>query len=288
MIRRAPLAALALLACTDAATVAFEEALRDMPKSPEKKVISLDLADLYLTIGRWEQAVMLFRVNHDIPREFEVMMQRKQYDQALTLARLVRYPKGEGEALAYLGKRDEGLRVLERAGLHRERAELLYKMRRYPQAAQVYGLIPDNYWKARCLERARKSAEARQAYEDAREGVMFDLREEVLPKVKHARKAFDRAREGVTREQARIKLAEANGEAAAAYEKLAVIYARTKRPKADQLFDNAVRFVQRQIDGLLDEQGGVQDAFGALKVDKLKLRERQETIRRLKARLLGG
>ena len=103
----------------DAATFAFEQAVRDMPKSPQKKIVALDLADLYLTIGRWEQAMMLFRRNHDVEREFDLYMERKEYDQALTLARLLNYPRGEGKALAYLQQYDEGLRVLERAGLTR-------------------------------------------------------------------------------------------------------------------------------------------------------------------------
>ena len=96
------------------------------------------------------------------------------------------------------------------------------------------------------------------------------------------------ASDGVSREQARIKLAEANGKAAELYEKLAVIYVKTgRRSKAGQLFDNALRFLDRQVETLLDEANGG-CAFGTLKVETLKLREKQQKLRQLKERLAGG
>jgi len=264
------------------AAVSFEQALDRMPRSARKRAVALEAAELFRTMDRLDKALLLFRRNHDVRREVELLMEMGRAKEALAVSRLVRYPKGEALASAALGQVDYAVEVLEAGGYDQALAELLRDERRYREAAEAFARAEDYYHQARCLRYARDRGGARRAYEDAREQVMFRLQHESLPAIERAKQAFRRAPDGVRREQSRWALAQAYEQAGEDYERLGEIYLRTGRDRAADLLELAVTCVEKQRDTLLDRG---QDAFGREVVARLGLDDLLSRLRRFRNQL---
>lgn len=274
------------------AAAAFEQALERMPRSEEKRAVAMEAAELYRAMERLDKALWLFRRNHDVANEVQVLIDMGKVDEALTVARLLRYPKGEALALAKRGRVDEALNLYQQQGLHQERGELLRQQKRWADAAAAFALAGDAWNQALALEAAGKRADARAAYEAARDQVLARMKVETIPMLNRAKKYFEQgAADGMARERARLELARRCAAAADDYEKMAVIHLRLGREKADQLAENAIRSVRLQQQTLLDEIKGPdgkasQDAYGKKLMETLELDRRLGTLDRLKSEAL--
>jgi tetratricopeptide (TPR) repeat protein len=261
-----------------AAAAAFEAALQAMPRGPEKRLVGAEAAELFKVIGRLDKALLLYRQNHDFAGEFEVLFALNRDEEALSVARLVKYPKGEADALARLGRVDEALAILaQQPALAKDRAKLLFDSHRFSEAAQAYSQLGDYFSQAKALEALGDPRGSRRAFEDAKMQVSDDLRHTFLPRLKYAEDALAKAPDGVSRERARLLLARVLGDLADQYEHLALIYARTGQPpeKCAQLAQNAKGLVQRRKDVLLDViPGRGADQYGTRAVDYYHLDDR--------------
>lgn len=274
------------------AAAAFEQALERLPRGEEKRAVAMEAAELYRTMQRLDKALWLFRRNHDVGNEVQVLLDMGKVDEALTVARLLHYPKGEALALAKRGKIDEALRLYQEQGMHQERAELLRDQKRWADAAAAFALAGDAYAQAQMLEAGGKRTEATAAYEAARDQVLARMKVETIPMLNRAKRYFEQeAASGLARERARLELARRCAAAADDYEKMAVIHLRLGREKADALADNAIRSVRLQQQTLLDEIKGpdgkpLQDAYGKKLGERLELEKRLAGLERLKAETL--
>lgn len=260
----------------DAAAATFESALDAMPRGLDKRMVAEDLVDLFRCMSppRLDRALHLYRRNHDVPGEFAILFETNKADEALAVARLIKYPRGEALALAKLGKVQEAVQLLDQKGLAKEKAEVLAAAKRHADAANAYFVLQDFYAQGEQLELARNAQGARRAFEDARTTLVDTVRE-ANDTVKRGQAAYDGAQGGVRREQARARLAKAQAAAAAAYEKLAHVYSKTGQPadKTSKLAENAAKLVEKQRETLLDRAAGG-DKFGEAMVAALKLDER--------------
>lgn len=261
----------------DAAAATFESALDSMPRGPDKRVVAEDLVDLFRCMSppRLDRALHLYRKNHDVPGEFSILFETNKVDEALAVARLLKYPKGEALALAKLGKVQEAVALLDQKQLPREKAEVLAAAKRHADAANAYFILQDFYAQAEQLELARNAQGARRAFEDARTTLVETVRE-ANDTVQRGQRAYEGAQGGVRREQARARLAKAFAASAAAYERLALVYSRTGQPsdKTAKLAENAAKLLEKQRETLLDRGTAGGDKFGEAMAASLKLDEK--------------
>jgi tetratricopeptide (TPR) repeat protein len=264
-----------------AAAAAFEQIIPRLEKKADKRFVALEAAELFRVMGKPEKAIKLYRKNNDVPREIETLLELgtdKAKQDALTISRYVKYPRGEARALAKLGKTDEALALMAKHGLERDRAKLLVELGRHAEAAAAYEAMRDFYQQARALERAGRQREAERAYEDAVVKQRADMREKgsSLQLVRTLEDMYGKAKSGVTRERTRLALAKAYGALGQDYRELASAYALSARRdyvgKAPTLATNALNFYRRQRELLEDEAGGG-DAFGAKAVTQQGLPE---------------
>jgi len=99
----------------------LDQLLLTMAKGPEKRLVGAETAELYRIMGRLDRALQLYRNNHDFAGEFEVLFAMGSVQEAVTVAGLVKYARGEADALMQLGRVDEALRIYEEKGLVKER-----------------------------------------------------------------------------------------------------------------------------------------------------------------------
>lgn len=271
------------------AVAAFERALELLPRGERKRAVAQETVELCRLIPDLAKAMWIYRRNHDALGEIEVLLEMGKVDEALTVGRLLQCPKGEALALVKRERIDDALRLYEKHSLHRERAELLRAQRRHDEAAAAFALARDPYERALALEAAGKTAQARDALEEARLLLIDQIKTVTNPDLKKAREYFQQgASSGVERERARMELARRAAKAAEDYERLARVYVKLKRPQGDKLAENAVVYVTLQIDTLLDKvtaPGGkvVEDAYGKRLVEQQRLIQRREELRRLVA-----
>ncbi len=265
----------------EAAGAALEQVLDVMPKGAEKRLVGKETALVWRVAGKNDRALQLYRRQHDFPGEFELLFATKRHEEALALARLLKTPAHEAKALVRLGRAEEGLKLLANVpALERERADLLVEARRPGEAAPLYFRLQDPFAQGKALEAARDVAGARRAYDDARDGLAFVLRNELLPRFQAAEQRMQRAPDGVARERARFVLADELAALSEAYEKLALAYDRTGQPpeKTAQLAENAARFVERRKATLLDQTAAGVDQFGQRYATWLELDQRIATL----------
>jgi tetratricopeptide (TPR) repeat protein len=268
---------------------AFERLLDRMSRrNPDKRAIAGELADLFRVMGRLDRALHLYRVNNDIPAEFDLLLELERYDEAAPLARAMRYARGEALALAYLGQIDEAIRILDaHPDLRVELARVFTLAERHAEAADIYLELEDFYEQARSLEAAGDARGANRAYDTARAEMEHSLRLDVIPNVRRVQALFEDAQGGLNRERFRHLLAKTYGQAGDVYERLATCYEKLERPGADRLYGNARRFVQMQRDRLLDREGGG-DRFGEQAVDVLGVDSRIDRLTEKIQELSGG
>jgi len=260
-----------------AAGAAFEQVLERMAKSKAKEELAQEAAQLFRVSGRLDKALWLYRRNHDYVREIDVLFEMGRNEDALTVARLEKYPKGEALALATLGKVDEGLKLLTGRGLAVARGELLTELGRFQDAATAFEQAEMYYEQAHALSQA--GLDARRAYEDALIQLRPHMKEVTLEDVKKSSAFYSKAPDGITRERARLKLAQAYGALAEDYRRLAEVYVGAREPvhKAIKLAENAITFLKRQRATLEDaKEGG--DAFGKEAAKNLKIAEKLREV----------
>lgn len=263
-----------------ASAAIFDQLLRKLgKKDPRRGEVVRELAQLYRATGKPVQALLTYRRNNHFVSEVDLLIEmgasdRKRWEEALTVARLVRYVRGEIVALGKLGRYDEALQRLEAfAGRFvRDKAELLAAQGKHREAAGVYATLEDFYNQARELQTAGNATAARRAYQDAVVQLEFAVKHESRPKVVGLRRQFQQAQDGIARERARLALAEAFGQFAEDYRRLAEAYVAAGRDRAAAaaFAKNAVRFYTQQRSVLADERGGG-DAFGRAMIEFLQL-----------------
>ncbi len=258
-----------------AAAAMFDQVLQRLARDPRKRQVAHEAAQLYLVMGEPVKALLLYRKNHDYDHELEILLDlgeqdRRRWEEALTVARLVKHPEGEARALSKLGRHAEALRILDAQGgrLDRVKAEVLLAAGRAREAAALFGSLEDYYRQAKALQQARDAGASR-AWQDAVAQLEFTAKNESMAAVRRAKQAFDQAQGGVARERARLLLAEAYGKFAEDYRRLAEAFFNAGRPPsvARQLAGNAVKFLKLQRQTLEDAQGqGGGDAYGVAAV----------------------
>ena len=251
------------------AAAAFERLLEGMPRNDLKPFLAKELAELYEVMGEREKALLLYRRNHDYPNEFKLLFEMGRANEALAVARLVKYSLGEAKALVALGQPEEALTILRSKGHQRELAEQLDRMGRFADAAAVYGQLQDFSAQAEALERAGARREARRAYEEAQIAQENALRRTVIPNLQQAQGALSNAPDGITRERVRLELARRLQIASESYERLGTIYSKVgEAEKSTRALTAALRSTERQRDLLLDNGG---DVYGQQRVQRLQL-----------------
>lgn len=254
-----------------AASAAYEAILRRLTKkSPyfkHKFPIAMELAELYKVTGQERKAIRLFRRNHDTKREIETLLamkDKKRHEEALVVARLMKYREGEALANGKLGKAEVGLKLLEGQGKKyaRARGELLLQLKRYKEAADQFFAARDYHAQAKALSLTSDTKQARRAWEDAVDKIKFRIKEQVRPKLKKAKAAFKAAKPGVARERTRLFLARCYAEASEAYRQWAASFAGVGNGKnAVRTAKTALKYLAQQRSTLEDLAGGG-DAYG--------------------------
>ncbi|MGE0713736.1 MAG: hypothetical protein AB7N76_34505 [Planctomycetota bacterium] len=248
-------------------------------KSPQRHPLAMELAQLFIVMGKPYRAVVVYRKEKDVPREIATLLsmkQEKRTKEALTLARLERYGQGEARALVALGQTDEALGVLLKGGkaLASERGELLLTLKRYKEANEAFGESEDYYGQARALEMIPESREqAKHRYEDAGTQLKLYLKLDALPRRARAEAAYKKAASGPDRERARLYLAQCYGELGDACRRWAKCFAGSANPrKKEQALksgDRALGFYKLQRDTLEDRAVGGGDLYGIKAVEVL-------------------
>lgn len=249
------------------AAAIFEQTLNRLGREPaRKREVALEVAELYRVTNQPVRALLLYRRNHDNARELEMLLEmgeqdRQRWEEAVTVARLVKAPAAEARALAKLGRTQEALRLLDaQAGdFTAVKAEVLLAAKRYKEAAALFAKVEDFYRQAKALQQLG-APEAKRAFNDAVVQVEFEVKEARL-RAGRAKQEFDQIPGVVGRERARLRLAEAYGTLAEDYRRLADAYFHAGRDPATArvLANNAVKYLkdQRQT---LEDRG--QDAYG--------------------------
>lgn len=248
------------------AAAIFEQALRRLGRGPRKREVALEVAELYRVTKQPVRALLLYRRNHDTARELQTLLEMGELDQerweeAVTVARLVKDPAAEARALVKLGRTQEALRLLDaQAGdFAAVKAEVLLAAKRYKEAAALFAKVEDFYRQAKALQQ-QGAPEAKRAFNDAVVQLEFEAKETRLQVVR-AKREFEQVPTAVARERARLRLAEAYGAFAEDYRRLADAYFHAGRDPATAraLAGNAVKFLQQQRQTLEDGGG---DAYG--------------------------
>ncbi len=257
------------------ACAAFESLLRMLKKSPFKKPIALETADLYKVMGDERKALLLYRRNRDTTREIETLLNWKgpkpadRLKEALTVARLVKNARGEALALVKLGKTAQAIQIFKAQGLHRDHAELLMAQKSYIQAADLFYKASAFFEQGEALELAGKAKEAKRAFEDAAEKIKYRLKEETLPAVKKTRrekKVAEKAGNANRREKARHDLAARYGDLSRDFQRWAKCLSVAGDPKrAVKAASSALKHARKQK--ALLEDGD--DLYGKAAVETL-------------------
>lgn len=263
-----------------AASAIFDQLLRQLDRKDARRGdVVREAAELHAAAGKPVRALLTYRRNHHVTSEVDLLLEmgasdRKRWEEALTVARLVHYARGEILALARLGRHEEALQRLETYGgrFVRLKAEVLAAQGRHREAAAVYASLEDFFTQAQELQAAGNPTAARRAFQDAVVQLEFSVKHESKPAVVRCRRQLEQAPDGITRERARLALAEAYGGFALDYRRLAQCYvlAGKDRQAAAAFARNAARFYRQQQQMLEDERGGG-DAFGRERVKALGL-----------------
>ena len=278
-----------------AAGLALDEILRRLaPNSTHRQAIALELAQVYVVMGRHYSAVVVYRKIQDVPREIETLLEmgkERFAREALAVSRHVKYPLGEARALLKLGKQEEALGVLTKAGqpLAKERGKLLLQLQRHPDAAAAFAEASDFLGQAEAVK-VTDQRQAKRLYEDAGEQLKLRLKLELIPQAKGAKERAEQAQDAVTLERARIYYAQTLGQMGQAYRDWARCFAGTNEA------DKAVRSAQKAL-GFLNSQkerleDGGRDAFGQKAAEALgvnrAIAEVQAELGRYQAQLERG
>ncbi|MBL4844804.1 MAG: hypothetical protein JKY65_04690 [Planctomycetes bacterium] len=255
-----------------AAGLAFEEVFgRLSAKSIYRPEIAQELAQLYIVMGRPYRAVTVYRKIKDVPHEVETLLampDSRYHREALVVSRHVKYPLGEARALAKLGKADEALAVLSKAGreLTNERGKLLLSLRRYREAAKAFEAVNNYLGLAQATELMDRDR-ARRFYEDASSGIKLDLKHTLVPRLRLAKKRLVDAPNSVALERARLYYSQCLGQVAVAYGEWSLSFAGSgDKSKAVKSARKALSFLRKQRERLEDGGG---DAFGKKAVEAL-------------------
>lgn len=257
-----------------AAGLAFEEVLgRLKPESQHRPTIALELAQLYVVMGKPYRAILVYRKIKDVPHEVETLLGMKDaryHREALVVSRHVKYPLGEARALAKLGKAEEAIAVLEKAGpaFATERGKLLLKQKRNREAAKAFKSVNYYLGMARATQLIDRD-QARRLFEDSAADIEHGLKHEWIPKLKAAQKRLKQAeatgRIDVARERARIYYAQILGLVGQQYRSWALSFEGARqKAKAVKRIKKAIGIFRTQRNRLVDRQddGSEPDAFG--------------------------
>ncbi len=258
-----------------AAGLAFEEVLgRLKPESVHRRTVALELAQLYLVMGRPYRAILVYRKIKDVPHEVETLLSMKEaryHREALVVSKAVKYSLGEARSLALLGKPEEALAILSAAGstYAAERGRLLLKLKRHREAAKAFEEANDYLGRARATELIDRDS-ARRLYEDSAGRIELTLKHELIPRLKVAQKRLkeaEAAKNSLAIERARIYYAQFLGQVGEAYRNWSASFEGAgDKSRAVKSARKAINFFRSQRSRLTDGGG---DAFGKKAVEVL-------------------
>lgn len=258
-----------------AAGLAFEEVLgRLKPESVHRRTVALELAQLYIVMGRPYRAVLVYRKIKDVPHEVETLlsMENARYHrEALVVSRAVKYSLGEARSLVKLGKAEEAIAVLEAAGkpYAAERGRLLLQQKRHRDAVKAFEEANDYLGMARATELIDRDR-ARRLYEDSASRFELTLKHELIPKLKVAKKRLkeaEAAKNSLAIERSRIYYAQFLGQVGHAYRDWSASFEGAgDKARAVKSARKAISFFRTQRNRLTDGGG---DEFGKKAVDAL-------------------
>lgn len=200
-----------------AAALGLEEVFsRLKAESEHRRPVGLELAQLYLVMGRPKRAIEVYRRLKDVALEVEALLSQadaKSHREALVVARAAKYRLGEARALAKLGKKEEALRALgEAPELAGERGKLLLELRRYADAAQAFKAANDDFGRAKATWPLDRD-QAKRFLEDAISRFELTSKHELEPDLAKAKKRLKEAK-GVEKTRLRIFYAQCLGQRA--------------------------------------------------------------------------
>jgi hypothetical protein len=234
-----------------AADAAFDAAVKGFPeKSDERRAAIVDAYDVAWVESKWQRALRLASGD----------------------------PLREGRALEKLGKRDDALAALGRAGADGvvARAELQFQAGRFAEAAKDYEASGDLLRAARAQERAGGSPDWKAALDEGRKR-LDGLRD----KAAAARRALDAATAPVPRDRARFAYGELQDQVARQYELVAFAHEKLgEAAKAKPLLGLAAQALSDARRAMTDVG---RDRYGEARARQLGLEAREQDLR-LRAR----
>lgn len=266
----------------DEAAAAFDIAIKTYPDVPARRQAQVEAHELAVVEGKHDRAARIAR-GWDLLREAVALAREKKADAALKLAREAKNLLVEGRVLHVLGRDDEALAALEKAGVPGalDRGELLLQKNRPADAAKAFEDAGDPLRRALALERC-KDASASVVFAAAR--VEDQTRVDALrTQEKAAREKQAAAPAGLARERARFALADVEGELSDVCERLSIELERGgDKAKAGEQAQAAAGAAKAQREALTatgDKYGEALVRMRGLEAREKRLEERAKALK---------
>lgn len=256
-----------------AARAAYDEAARTAPeKSDDRKKVALDAYDVAWVESKFAEAARLVQ-GVDVLRQVRALVKAGNGKAALEVAQKAKDSLAEGLALRGLGRNDDALAALAKAGAAglAERADLLASLGRLADAAKDYEAAGQLYNRARALERAGTAVDWKPVAEEVKKRL-----EVLLAKGTEGKRSLEVAQGLAAKERARLALADLHDQISREYEHYSVVHEKTNdKAKALKLLELAIQFSEEGRKTLTDSN---RDKYGEARVKQLGLLGREEDL----------